>query len=493
MRILSIDVGTSSVKAAIFDLKGKELTTAVKKYSLERPRSGWVEVDPRIYWEKTRQAIKEVLTKVEYPREIRAVGVTSQGETLISLDKEGVPLRNAVVWLDTRAVKEAKEIRETFGKDKIYRITGQNDTSAGYTASIILWLKRNEPEIFNRTSKFLLVTDYITYMLTGSYVSNKALYPSTLYYDFLKGVWWQDMLDFLSIKRSHLPELIDSGAVAGETRCSDSGIPAEAVVCPSPIDQITGALGAGNFQSGIISESTGTVLAICGVTDVPAYDRYRRFCLFPHAVKGKFVAMAWAPASGSILTWLKDRFCPEMSYEQMTGEAGKVTPGSEGLTVLPHFEGVNCPYKISDARGAFWGVTMTHQKKHFIRAVMESVAYLLKDYVTLLEENGISGNKIISLGGAVRSELWSQIKADVLGKEVVTNRASETVCLGASMIAATGAGLFNNCENACIHMAKKRKSFIPSKNVDTYQNLYKDYTRLNKLFMDFYTGGRDAE
>jgi xylulokinase len=489
MKILSIDVGTSSVKAAVFNLKGDELASAIKVYDMERSRSGWVEVDPRVYWEKTKDAIKEVTAKTGHPGDIRAVGVTGQGETLILLNKKGRPVRNAVVWLDTRAVKEAGDIEKYFGADRIYEVTGQNETSAGYTASMILWLKRNEPESFKSTSKFLLVTDYIIYQLTGRYVSNKALYPSTLYYDFRRERWWNEMLDFISVKENALPSLVDSGIVAGKMHCTDIGISQDAVVCPAPIDQITGALGAGNFQPGIISESTGTVLAICGTTDLPVYDRDRRFCLFPHAVKGKFVAMPWASSSGSILTWFKDRFCPEMGYEQMVGEAEKVAAGSEGLTVLPHFEGINYPRKIVDARGVFWGITLTHQRKHFIRAIMESVAYLLKDYISVLEENGIGGDKVISLGGAARSELWSQIKSDVLRKKVVVNRVSETVCLGASMIASVGAGFFDNCKDASSHMSKRGRSFMPTENAGRYQSLYEDYRRLNKLSEVFFKGG----
>lgn len=324
---------------------------------------------------------------------------------MIALDKDGLPVRNAMVWLDSRAVREAKDVEESFGADTIYGVTGQNDVSAGYTASMILWLRNNEPETFRKTAKFLLVTDYIVYHLTGRYVSNKALCPSTLYYDFQNERWWNEMLDFISVREKHLPELLDSSIAAGKVNCSDLGIPKDAVVCPAPIDQVTGALGAGNIQQGITSESTGTTLAICGVADVPVHDKHRRFCLFPHAVKGRFVAMLWAPSSSSILTWYRNNFCRDMSYAEMMNEAEGVPAGSEGLIVLPHFEGINCPRKIADARGVFWGITLTRQRKHFIRAIMESVAYLLKDYISALEENGIGGNKVISLRDAVRSAI----------------------------------------------------------------------------------------
>jgi len=489
MKILSIDVGTSSVKAALFDCRGNEHASVSKEYELERKTGGWVEVDPLLYWTKTKEAVRDVMAETGQFEKIVAVGVTGQGETLIALDKNGIPVRNAMVWLDARAVNEAKDIEKFFGMDTVYKITGQNDISPGYTTSMILWLRKNEPETFKRISKFLLVTDYIVYRLTGRYVSNKALYPSTLYYDFQKERWWTKMLDFLSVKEKNLPELLDSGIAAGKLECNELGISGDAVVCPAPIDQVTGALGAGNLQKGVISESTGTVLAICGVTDKPAYDKYRRFCLFPHAVKERFVAMPWAPSSGSILAWYRNNFCQGMSYEKMMDEADEVPPGSEGLVVLPHFEGINCPCKIADVRGVFWGVGLTHQKKHFIRAIMESVAFLLKDYISILEENDIRGNKIISLGGAARSKTWSQIKADVLGKEVVTNRSSETVCLGASMVAAVGAGLFKSCECASAGMSGTGTSFMPSASSHLYKDLYEEYRRLNKLYRSFYMGG----
>ncbi|OPZ90812.1 MAG: Xylulose kinase [candidate division TA06 bacterium ADurb.Bin417] len=255
---------------------------------------------------------------------------------------------------------------------------------------------------------------------------------------------------------------------------------------------MTGALGAGNFQAGVISESTGTVLALCGVTDTPPYDEQRRFCLFPHAIEGRFVAMPWASASGSILAWFRDNFVPGLDYESLTAEAAAVAAGSDGLTVLPHFEGINLPVRIVEARGVFWGVTPSHRRGHFARAIMESVAFLLKDYVSILEQAGIGGRQVISLGGAARSALWSQIKADVLEKPVVTNRVNETVCLGAAMIAAAGAGLYRDCEEACRKMVQPKRTFTPSEAAGTYRSLYGQYTRLNELHRSFYDGLRDA-
>ncbi|OQB40242.1 MAG: Xylulose kinase [Candidatus Hydrogenedentes bacterium ADurb.Bin179] len=236
MYFLSIDVGTSSVKTAVFDMDGNELSTAVKTYIMENTCPGMVEVHPELYWKKTQEAIRDALSGTVIHRNINAVGITSQGETLITLDRQGLPLGNAIVWLDTRAKEEAREIEEHFGSDKIYQVTGQSEVSAGYTASMILWLKKHEPERFRLTDKFLLVTDYIVYKLTGKYISNKSLYPSTLYYDFRNERWWKEMLDFLCIDENKLPELADSGAAAGKTKSGFNNSRYYLSWCPKPKD-----------------------------------------------------------------------------------------------------------------------------------------------------------------------------------------------------------------------------------------------------------------
>jgi len=489
MYFLSVDAGTSSVKAAVFDPAGKEVATSVKEYHLEKPRPGLVEVPPETYWEKASEAISEAAAGSGDPSRIRALGVTSQGETLVTLDREGKPNGKAIVWLDARAGKEAEEIESVFGIDRVYRVTGQSEISAGYTASMILWIKKNDPGRFRKTSRFLLVADYIVFKLTGNYFTNNALCPSTLYYDFNNRSWWPEMLEFLGIEESNLPELLDSGSPAGRVSAAELGLNPDTVVCPAPIDQVSGTLGAGNTEPGGITEATGTVLALCAVTDRPVFDREKRFGLFPHAIEGRFLAMPWAPASGSILSWFKSEFCPGLTYEQITDEAEKVSPGCGGLTVLPYFEGINCPEKLPDMRGAVWGLTLRHGRGHFVRAIMEAVAYLLKDYLCLLEANGIEAGRVISLGGASKNLLWSQIKADVTGRHVVTNRSRETVCLGASMVAAVGAGIFEDCRKASLAMASQNRIFKPShEGCNIYKPLYADYLKLSSALKNFHAG-----
>jgi len=490
---LSVDIGTSSVKAAVFDASGREIATSMKMYAPESPKPGWLEVAPEIYWQKTKEAVSETIDGIPCPSSIKAVGVTGQGETLVTLDGEGRPTGKAIVWLDTRAQEEAREIESLFGMEKIYRTTGQAEVSAGYTASIILWLKKNEPDRFRLTEKFLLLNDYIVYRLTGSYAANKALYPSTLYYDFEKEAWWGDMLSFLGIDDRKLPRLMDSGMPAGHVSATETGLALDTPVCPAPIDQVTGALGVGNIEQGTLSESTGTVLALCAVTDIPPFDREMRFGFFPHAVKGKYLAMPWAPASGSILSWFRKELCGGMPYEQLIEEAAGVAPGSEGLTVLPHFEGTNCPEKIPSARGVFWGLNLRHQRKHFARAIMESVAYLLRDYISILESCGIKAGRIISLGGAARSSLWSRIKADVTARDIVTSMSSATVCLGAAMVAAAGAGIFANCEEASKMMSREGRTFVPDDGaVKEYEKLYGIYRKLSAVSKNFYREENDG-
>jgi len=481
MLVAGIDIGTSAVKAGLFDLSGRQLAGAYQEYCLESSQPDRVEVDPEIYWEKAREALMALLRSGTSPAEVAAIGITSQGETLITLDQTGKPTGKAIVWLDTRAIEQAREIQARFGLDRIYRVTGQNEVCPGYTACLIRWLKEHQPERFSQTDKFLLVTDYLVYKLTGVVASSKGLYPSTLYYDVGQERWWPEMLEFLEVQTRQLPVLLDAGTAAG--RLSNRQLPfsPNTLVCPAPIDQVTAALGSGNLQSGTASEATGTALALCAVSSRPVFDRKKRFGFFPHAVTGRYLAMPWAPASGSILSWFKNQFFTGRNYQELTEEASRVAPGCDGLILLPHFCGMVCPEKLTAARGVFWGLTLQHQRPHFIRAIMEAVAYLLRDYLNLLEENGIVIEKIISLGGASKNAFWCQIKADVCGKMVASCFLEEAGCLGAAMVAATAAGVFPDCETACLAMARTGQVYHPDPaRTAVYQELYRNYRKLNE-------------
>lgn len=479
--ILTLDAGTTSLKGAMFDLSGNMLSCRIHEYDLEKPAPDIVEIDPEVYWLAAKTVIAEMIAETGVqPENIKALGVTSQGETLIALDKQGKSLRKAIVWLDNRARLEAELIKAQFGQDLVYEITGQQDIVPTWPAAKILWLRNNEPQVFNSAAKFLMVADYLIYRLTGQFASDHAMNPSTLYYDLRQGRWWDEMLKFIGISREQLPTLLKSGEIAG-TISSETDLSKKTVVTVAPIDQVAAAVGAGNIAPGMVTETTGSVLAICASVDRPVYDPQKRIGLYRHAVPELFVLLPWIPTAGMILRWFRDEFGDGMDYSALVEIAHNIPAGSEGLILLPHLSGMHSPQVNPEAKGVFWGITMAHRKAHFVRAILEAVAFALRDNLELLDQADICYNQVVSLGGAVRSKLWLQIKADVLQKQIESMQCEEVTCLGTAVLAGCGAGLFANINEAVRAMVHHAATIYPiEKNRSVYESCFQTYKDLNR-------------
>jgi len=463
--VLALDIGTTSLKSTIFDRDGRMVAAHLKEYALQKPCPDWVEVDVETYWQSAVKAIRAVLSESKLdPNDILSIGVTSQGETLIVLDRDGRPLRKAVVWLDNRSRAEADALGAEFGLDEVYHRTGQHEMVPTWTATRIEWLRRNEPEIFRNAHKYLLVEDYLIYRLTGCYATDRALNPSALYYDVTSGDWWPEMLRFLGIDAEQLPELKTSGEVVAALTpeaASEIGLRPETLVTTAPIDQIAAMVGAGNLHPGVVTECTGAALAICATLDRPMYDPHKRVGLYAHAIPGRYVFMPWAPTAGMALRWLRDTFAAGTEYSALVEEAAAVEPRAGGLVMLPHLCGAFGAEPDSHAKGAFLGITLSHGRGHFVRAVLESIAFLLRENLEMLESLGFTVGEIRSLGGAARSDLWLQIKADVCRKDLLVLDCEEATGLGTAMISFVGNGTYPSLDEACRKMVrvKRRVSF----------------------------------
>lgn len=491
--LLGIDFGTTALKAVAFDCHGKQIAEAGIEYSLESPAPDFVEVTPEVYWDSLKSAISVIGNHCDL-KDIIGISFSCQGETMLFMDSNGQPLRKAIVWMDNRGKDEAKQLQERFGNDCCYRVCGQVSFEPCWPASKVLWMRKNEPEIFAKAAKIILLEDYIIYRMTGKYVSECSLLTSTTYWDITTKKYWPEMLDFLGICEDQLPEIRESGEAVGPLLpeiAQELGLSADAIVCTGALDQAAGAIGVGNVRSGLFSENIGAAMAICAITDRLTYDPNAAMPVHYFPLPDTYMMHTFT-SGGMNLRWFRDNFCQiEMAMEELTGksafalldaEAAKAPAGCDGMIMLPHLSGSMAPDMNSDAKGVFYGFTLTHKKAHFARAIMESLGFILMRNLEALDDMGIHVTEIRSLGGGARSDFWNQLKADITGRRLVTLKCKEAASLGAAILSGKGLGIFPDVASACESMVVIDKAYEPNpSNRAVYDAAFAKY---KKLFQD---------
>ena len=467
-RYLGIDIGTTSIKAAVFNSCGERLALRSLDYTLDTDSAtGYIEFNADKYVDMCKSVIDDLSFECG---KIDALSVDTQGETIIFTDEDGTPVYPAIVWLDNRAAEEAQLITARFGNKTVYEITGQPEITAGWPASKILWMKNKKPEIFSKIRRIFMLEDYVLYKLSGNFVTEPTIQSSTIYYNVTKNVWWDEMLDFIGINSNMLPNVRKSASEVGEYK----GIK----VVTGMLDQIAGTLGAGVSDETRISEMTGTIMAICVMTDkLPKYNPDSIIPCHLHAIDGKYCLILWSSTAGMALKWFKNQFAENFSFRELDELAKDVAPGCDGLTMLPYFCGSTMPKYNPDARAVFSGINLSHTRAHFARAIMEAIAFTLKQNLEYIGENSIKEIRIT--GGGALSPLWSSIKSDVTGKVLKTLSESETACLGSALAAAVGIGDFVSIKDAVDKIVKTKKTYEPS-GAD-YSPAYESYVKLDKL------------
>ena len=491
--ILGIDIGTTSLKTAVFDKTGTKLASAVTEYSLLTPAPELVEVPCPVYMDSLKKSFRTMKEKGVDLRKIGYVGFSVQGETLCFLDKEGNDLGNAIVWMDNRAAKQAREMREKFGDELCYKVTGQVSFEANWPAEKILWVKENEPERFAKIGHILLLEDYIIYKLTGKFVAEGSLLTSTEYWDIRTKKYWKEMLDFIGIDESLLPEIHESGEIVGTIlpeMAEELGLSEDTVITTGCLDQAAGAIGVGNIRPGIFSENIGAALAICVPTKTLTYDPNRQMPVHYFALPDTYMMHTFT-TGGMCLRWFRDNFCAEEmdvqkttgidAYDLMNREVERVAPGADGLLCLPHLQGSMAPDVNLNAKGVFYGATLKTTKAHFIRAIMESLGYLICRNLEAINAMGLKVDEIRTMGGGSKSEIWNQIKSDITGKTLnVTGHSQDTACLGAAILAGKAAGIFDSIESAVDSMVQIKKAYTP--NPENHELYKKQYEKFKMLF-----------
>jgi sugar (pentulose or hexulose) kinase len=487
--LLGVDLGTTAIKGGLHRLDGSVAATASAEYELLTPSPAVVEVPVPVYWDAFANVVHSLLriSGCE-PKRIAAVGISAQGETILPVGRDGRALRHAIVWLDNRAQQESADLDDKFGQQLTYEITGQPGMLPTWPAAKLLWLARHEPEVFDRAAQFLLLEDYFIARLTGRAVCEGSLVTSTCYWDFRSKQWWPEMLAAIGLDAGQLPPLVEPGAAVGPLLprvAAELGLDAGTLVCAGALDQACGAIGVGNVRPGILSENTGTAVALCATLDGPRLDPGLRMPCHYHGVPDTYMFHTFT-TGGLVLRWFRDEFCEADvaaaaragvdAYTLIANRAAAVEPGAQGLVVLPHLQGAMAPDANPDARGVVLGLALHHGRDHLARALLESVAFVIRRNVEVLDELGIRVDSIRASGGGARSALWKQIEADVTGRQVQVTSQTEAATLGACILAGHGAGFYGSVSEAADSMVTLAAAFEPSAgNASRYDEAYQVY------------------
>ena len=433
-QLVGLDVGTTGVKALALSPEGDVLARAEETYELSTPRPGWAEQDPEDWWQAAERALAGLGGRPT------AIGLSGQMHGLVVLDDLDRVLRPAILWNDQRTGAECAEIEERVGLARLIQLTG-NRALTGFTAPKLLWLRRHEPTTYARIAHVLLPKDYVRLRLTGEHAIDVADASGTLLFDVAGRRWSREMLEALELDPAWLPRTLESPEISGTTA---AGIP----VAAGAGDQAAAALGVGVDRPGPVSVVLGTSGVVFAALPAFAADQQARVHAFCHAVPGGWHAMGVMLSAGGSLRWLRDTFASGRGYEELIAAAEEWPPGAEGLTFLPYLTGERTPHADPQARAAFAGVTVRHDLGAFVRAVLEGVAYGLRDSLELLRELGVDPQAGHVSGGGARSEHWLRILASVLGLPIRRTATDEGSAYGAALLGGVAAGVFRDVHEA---------------------------------------------
>jgi sugar (pentulose or hexulose) kinase len=480
MGFIAIDLGTTNIKVAAFN-DHLDCLSIVSENVTYQSNGDFVEFDAEAYFELVFRSILQCCESsfAGAPYPIYQIILTGQAESLVTLDENNKPVRPAISWLDMRSKEECEELSRHFDSQTCYRITGQPEIIPTWPITKILWLRRHEPGNFSRVSRYLLLKDYIQFRLTGIFAGEFSIYNFSHYFNIHSKEFWLDILQYCGISRAQLPDLVEPCTVLGPVKSNlikELGMDAGVVVNVGTLDHFAGMIGTGNIREGLISESTGTVLSIATLVNNPDSNQ-SNLPLHYGPFKDTYVYLPVCESGGISLEWFKKGFLPEMSYSQINEEAAKRAIPNE-LVFLPYITGVNAPDFNPDATGVFFGIQTKHDPIDFAVAIMEGVAHLLKKNMDFIEKAGFRTDMIISTGGGARSEIWSQMKADLTRHTVAIPENEEAACLGAAMIGAVSAGIFTSYEEAVKQCVTIKKVFHPQ----PAEGLAKKHDLFNMLF-----------
>jgi xylulokinase len=457
---IGIDIGTSGTKSLLIDADGNILAEASAGYDVESPKPMWTQQDPDLWWNATVKTVRAVVKQSRVKAaEVRAIGLSGQMHGSVFLDKRGKVLRPALLWNDQRTAAECDEItRRAGGRDELIRMVA-NPALTGFTAPKILWLRNHEPKHFDRLAKVLLPKDEIRRRLTGQFATDASDASGMLLLNVVERNWSTELMGKLELDPDLFAPVYESEQVTGSLLpevAQQLGLTTDCQVVAGAGDCAAGAVGNGIVRKGVLTASLGTSGVMFIHSDTPEYDAAGRLHTFCHAVHGKWHMMGVTLSAAGSLQWFMENVLKELSarrgvdpYQVINSEAAHVPAGSQGLFFLPYLAGERTPHADPHARGAFIGLTGAHDRSHMARAVMEGVAFSLRESLEIIKELGVPVREMRASGGGAKSALWRQILADVMNQAACTMNAEQGPAFGVALLAAVGDGQYKNIEEAC--------------------------------------------
>lgn len=488
MSYISVDLGTTNIKVAFYDRDINFLS--VRSKNVEYITEGdTVEFNADYYFDTVLSLIDQCI-KDSFSNDngIVKIILTGQAESLIALDKKNRPIRNGISWLDMRSGKECSQLQKAFDKNTCYKITGQTSIIPTWPITKMLWMRNNEPEIFSNVSKYLMLKDYIQFRLTGKIAGEYSIYNFTHYFDISKKAYWEDILDYCCVKKEQLPELVEPFTDIGKVTEGISekiNINRNSTVNAGTLDHFAGMIGTGNIKKDLVSETTGTVLSITTLVDSPLRGKVHIPCHYG-PFKDSYVLMLVCESGGASLEWFKKKFIPDNDYEEINHELEKRNLPNE-IIFLPYITGVNAPDYNEKASGVFYGIKTKHDRFDLAYAIMEGVAHLFTINVNFMKDIGVNPIMIISTGGGAKSDIWSQLKADISKNTIAIPENEEAACLGVTMMTSVIDGVYKDLDQAVESNIRIKKKFLPNTNarLNNKHTLFKAILeRLTPVFLN---------
>ncbi|MBR4017649.1 MAG: hypothetical protein IKK11_07545 [Oscillospiraceae bacterium] len=476
---IGVDLGSTNLKAALYD--EKLACIGQKSAPVDYIRQGeFVEFDAQKYCQSLLTILQELMA--EHPGKVAQIAFTGQAESLVCLNAEGIPVHNAISWMDERSSEECAILAQQFSPELCHRKTGQQAILPTWPATKILWLQRNKPEVFQSVATYMLLKDYVVYCLTGKKCADMSIATFSFYFDIYGKCYWNEMLDAIGIAETQLPPLVEPCTVAGTVLpeiAAKTGLTPDTKVNVGTLDHFAGMIGTGNTAPGGMTLSTGTTMVLTamaeGIPD-PDCDMALHYGFLPDT----YIMLPVMESGGVCLDWFRRTCMNNMDYDTLNREL--LASPETGLLFLPYLVGTNAPEFDREATGVFFGLRQEHTAVQMAKAVMEGVCFVLRKNVEDILSKGTKIRSIVATGGGAKSPVWCQLQADITGLPVEVPAVTEAGCLGAAMIAAWSEGQYKTLEEAAGDVRMIRH-YQPNPS-DTLQQKYRKFCRLYNAALD---------